>query len=133
MKRTITSIFTLLFIVAVALAGDPKVKSIESDNPEAKPGETVTMTITFKGKASSIKSVEMIVREFPYDAPPIIFRAADSKKKVWTNSLPIPPEAPPGKYHLELKVVMESGDQVISDDHKDQSYGKSGLLEVTIQ
>ena len=119
-------------MVLVAFAGDPKVKSIEASSETVKPGETLEMQVTFKGKATSIKNVEMITREFPYDAPPIIFSPEGDNKKVWKISFPIPYEAPPGKYHLELKVTLEDGSVIVSGDTEDQAYGKSGLMVITV-
>ena len=133
MKRLYsTAIFLLAALIVFAIAG-PKVASIDIGDGEAAPGETISMTVKFSGKATKIKSVEMITREFPYDAPPMIFKPTNDKKKEWTTTLSVPMEAPPGTYHLELKVLLESGDQVITEETKDQAYGKAGLSVVKIK
>jgi len=133
MKKLYTTFFMLLIAVLAFAVADPKVASIDVGDGEASPGETITMTVKFSGKASKIKSVEMITREFPYDAPPIIFKATNGKKKEWATKLVVPMETPPGTYHLELKVVMENGDQLVVEDTKSQAYGKAGLSVVNVK
>ena len=125
----------ILFSMSLAaIAGGPKIKSISSSKEGGvKPGESATVTITLKGKAKLVKSMEFVVREFPYDVPPYELKAVEGKKnKVWTATIPVPFEAPAGTYHLELNVKLNDGSSLMTEDSKGNAHGKAGTVLVTV-
>ncbi len=126
----------ILIVMAFPLlifAGGPKVKSISASSTELSPGQTATITVQLKGKARDVKSMEFIVREFPYDVPPYVLKSVDEKKnRKWEAQIPVPYEAPVGTFHLELKVKMADGSELVSEETSGNSYGKAGTLVVSV-
>ena len=135
MKKQFLQYFVLIGI-AIGLSGCAKslmVSSIDAGDKVARGGETVELKTMFEGKVDDIQKVEMIVREFPYDAPPIIFEPVDENDEAWSNKLAIPYQTPPGTYHLELKVTLKDGTQLITEGNEDNAYGKAGVVAVKVE
>ena len=129
----ISTLYLLLVLPVLIMAGGPKVKNITASTTEMSPGETVTVIVRLKGNTEGIENMQLIVREFPYDVAPFDFKSIDDKKnRVWEAKIPVPYESPSGNFNLELKIIMKDGSQLESEDSATNAHGKAGTLSVTV-
>ncbi|MGK7397849.1 MAG: hypothetical protein ACNS62_24970 [Candidatus Cyclobacteriaceae bacterium M3_2C_046] len=129
MKNIIALSFLWLFLVATAFAGPPEVKKVNISKTELKPGDEIQMTIEFT--EPDVASVELLSREYYYDAPPMKLQQTDNKN-VWAFMTNVPYDAPAGTHHLEIKAMDQDGNEIVGEQCEGCQYGKTGVVQIKI-
>lgn len=133
MKRIV--VLLCVFILSqLALAGQPELVSASATPETAAPGDKVSFVIEFKGETKDMESVVLTVREYPYDGPRVPLEPKDKESKnVWVAEGPVPYDAPLETYHLEIAAKTADGKEIISKEHKDNRWGKTGVIVLTVE
>ena len=133
MKQTLV-LLCLFIMTQVVLAGQPKLVSASATPETAAPGDTVSFVIEFKGETKDIESVVLTVREYPYDGPRVPLEPKDKESKsVWVAQGPVPYDAPLETYHLEIAAKTSDGKEIIGKEHKDNTWGKTGVIVLSVE
>ncbi len=134
MKRVWIAAFVILTMVSLGVAKQPKLIKATIEPAVASVGDTVKVTVEFSGKASDIREVSFLPREYAYEVSPYYMTKAEkTKKNVWVLIGPIPYEAEPGIYHLEISAYDKNGKEIITPKYKDQEFGRTGLIKLEIK
>ncbi len=129
MKRMMFVSVLVLLTALSAFAKQPTVVDAKIDPAVAAPGAKVVITVEFTGKTADVESVEVLVKEYPYDAPEMILQPKEgSEKNVWELVGQVPYEAPLEKLTLEVKALDKDGEQIVTEACKDQYWGKAAKL-----
>ncbi|MBD3375080.1 hypothetical protein GF406_08605 [candidate division KSB1 bacterium] len=133
MKR-IAVLLCVFILSQLALAGQPELVSASATPETAAPGDTVSFVIEFKGETKDIESVVLTVREYPYDGPRVPLQPKEKESKsVWVAQGPVPYDAPLETYHLEIAAKTADGQEIISKEHKNNTWGKTGVIVLTVK
>ena len=130
---------SLIVLVAMSLpfvlsAKQPELKTATIVPTEAATGDTVKITVEFTGKATDIKEVSFIVREYPYDYPRTYLTLDKaSKKNIWMLQGPVPWDAYAQSYHLDLRALDKDGKEIITKGFERQSTGRTGSIEFKVK
>jgi len=134
-----TLFYSILFIVALVLgcAGQIAVKQTIAEPSEVAPGEDIKIHVVLKGSKDKTGNVVVTVREYPEILISLNDNGDNGDEKagdnIWSFKFPIPWDAPAGIYHLDISVQDKDGNEIITKGFEQQSTGRSGTIEVTIE
>lgn len=136
--KTILRVLTFIIFSILLVSCAAKLKVIESKaipNVVAA-GDEVKFMVKVGGPADKIGSVTGTVREYPDFELELNDSGMEGDEKagdgIWTYQVNIPMNAGSGKYHLEIEVKNKSGETLVSKEFEGQSFGKSGVIEITV-
>jgi len=133
MRKVLMVLGMVLLIVTMVDAKVTLVKAV-IEPTAAAPGDDVSVTVEFGGKAKNIEKVVMIPREYAYEIDqPFPLQKVEDGKNVWVLKGQVPWEAPSGPVALEIKAVDKKGNEVVIEEFKDQIHGKAGLIEFEVK
>jgi hypothetical protein len=132
MKNLFALAVIMLFIVSTNHAAQPTVKSYKIEPTVASPGDSVRVQIEFSGIADSVKSVRVIVREYPDDAPRFELKPLNAQN-TWGFATLVPWDAPIQYFHLDIKAVAKNGAEIVSPGFENNYTGKAGTIEFQVK
>lgn len=133
MKKIIVLFGVTFLAIFTSFAAEPEIKEIKLDKEEYKPGEEISISIEFTGKATEIQSVELFSREYRYDAPKMMMQHLGDGKNIWALKADLPYDAPLGTYNIEIKALNKNGKEIVSDECENCSYGKTGVFQFKVK
>lgn len=133
MKKIIALFALTLLAVFTIIAAEPGLKEVKIDKEVYKPGESVSVSIEFTGKATEIQSVELFSREYRYDAPKMMMQLLGDGKNIWVLKADLPYDAPLGTYHVEIKALDKDGKEIVSNDCANCTFGKTGVFKFEVK
>ena len=133
MKKVIVLSVIVLFTLFTSFAADPEIKEIKLDKTTYKPGESVSVSIEFTGKPTEIQSVQLFSREYRYDAPKMMMQLLGDGKNVWVFKAELPYDAPYGTYNVEVNALNKNGEEIVSADCENCTYGKTGTFKFEVK
>ncbi|MBN2091814.1 hypothetical protein JW964_19520 [candidate division KSB1 bacterium] len=133
-KVIIMTLLMLAVLVQLIFAEQPKLKEAAVKPNEAAIGDTIKVTVEFTGVRKDIREVYLTVREYQYDYPRIPL-AADTtcKKNIWAMKGPIPNEAPPELFHLDITAIDKEGKEIVTKGFEQSYTGKAGTIELKVK
>lgn len=135
MKKVIIFVLLMLFVlVHLSFAGQPKLKKAVIKPTEASIGDTIKVVVEFTGVHKDIREVYLTVREYQYDYPRIPLMADTTcKKNIWAMKGPIPNEAPPELFHLDITAIDKEGKEIVTKGFEQSYTGKAGTIELKVK
>ncbi len=132
------TIFLIAAILSLSLliscSSQPKLMQAVIEPELASPGASANVQVEFSGNKSEMKNVYLTVREYPYDYPMIELLPNDkSDSNSWSLDMPIPYEAYPGEYHLDINAFLQDGKEIITEGFEDNSTGKAGTILLKVK
>lgn len=132
-----------VLLAAVVLAGchtfsgAPRMKNAVISPEELKPGDTALITVQVKDRHDIVRRVQGVVME----EPRIVFNLRDDgasgdekgRDGVWSLSVQVPFQAPPGEFLLELTALRSDGTAVPIRDKKGNVYPLKQSLPLVIR
>ncbi|MCI0515781.1 hypothetical protein L0128_21415 [candidate division KSB1 bacterium] len=133
-KAVILALLMLAVLVQLSFAEQPKLKEAAVKPTEAAIGDTIKVTVEFTDVRKDIREVYLTVREYQYDYPRIPL-AADTtcKKNIWAMKGPIPNEAPPELFHLDISAIDKEGKEIVTKGFEQSYTGKAGTIELKVK
>ena len=133
MKNLLIVAFTLLLIVSAGICKQPQLKSATLEPTKASPGDSLTLTVEFSGKKADVKSVTVLVREYPEEGPRITLKACEkSKKNVWSYTGRIPYDAPSEIFHLDISAIDKDGKEIVTKGCENHYTGRTGTVKLEV-
>ena len=129
MKKLFALVLVLFLMGSLAYAGQPKLKEAKIEPSVASTGDSVKITVEFTGKKKDIKSVTLLVREYPYEGPRIELQPdPESKKNVWVATGVVPWDAPAETFHLDISAIDKNGKEIVTKGFENITTGRTGTI-----
>lgn len=130
-KSAVLTVLLLMFTLSLAFA-KVELKSAQIKPTSAAPGDTVCVRVEFTGEPDAVKSVVIMVREYPYDAPKFrLKKTAD--QSVWTLKTVVPWDSPVQSFHLDIGAIDKNDIEVITSGFENNETGKAGSLTFEVK
>ena len=137
MRKAYLVLFILSIAILIGCAGQLAVKQMMAEPSEVSVGSEVKIMVTFTGQKNAISTVIGTVRE----NPEMFFSLNDDGEDgdetagddTWSYTAPVPWDAQPYTYHLDIRARDLDGNEIISEGFEQQSTGRSGTIEITVK
>ena len=130
-------LLTILFVsmtIGAGWAAQPTLKDATVEPAVAAPGDAMKIQIEFKGDTKKVKSVTLMVREYPYEGPTMDLKPVDDKKRnLWVLESNVPWDAPSESFHLDIGAVDYDSKPIITEGFEDNWTGKTGTIEFEVK
>jgi hypothetical protein len=131
--------FSILLIVTLVLGCTSQIavkQAVSEPNPVTA-GEDAKFSVLMKGSKDKVTSVIIIVREYPEFTFSLYDNGENGDEmagdNIWSFKYTIPNDAPPDLYHLDICVKDKNGNEIITKGFENQSFGRSGTIELTVK
>jgi hypothetical protein len=126
--KFVSSLLAFLLVMTVSMAAaQTELKSAQIQPAVAAPGDSVSVQVDFSGAPESVKSVTILVREYPSDAPRFQLKQ-EKEKSLWTLKTRVPWDAPVQRYHLDIGAIDSNDNEIITSGYENNETGKTGSL-----
>jgi hypothetical protein len=100
-------------------------------------GQETTLSVHVAGPYANVASVYAVVREAPDMALQLYNDGtngdAESDDRIWTVTVPVPPDAQPGVYHLDFTVRDTQGNVLAMKEAEVTNASLTGSIAVTVR
>jgi hypothetical protein len=136
------NLLLLLIIVLINLllfncAAKLKIAETKALPQSAGAGDETTFMVKVDGPIQKINKIDVTVREYPEMVVALNDSGEEGDEKsgdgMWSRKITIPWNAESGIYHLEVTAMDVDGNEIISQGFENQSFGKSGVIEITVK
>jgi hypothetical protein len=128
------TLLLVIILIQFSYAEQPKLKEAAVKPTEAAIGDTIKVVVEFTGVQKDIREVYLTVREYQYDYPRIPLVADTTcKKNIWAMKGPIPDEAPPELFHLDITAIDKEGKEIVTKGFEQSYTGKAGTIELKVK
>ena len=133
--RSILAVAAILSLtLLLSCSSQPQFMKASIEPELAAPGATTSVSVEFSGTQAEMKQVYLTVREYPYDFPMIeLLPDNTNSANLWSLDMPIPYEAYPGEYHLDINAYLKDGKEIITEGFEDNTTGKAGTILLKVK
>ncbi len=137
-KLSIVPILSLLMLVFfLGCATELSIKSMTAEPSTSSPGDSVKCYVVLNQPTEKVKSVVGTVREYPSYIFAFNNNGENGDDKagdnIWTTQYTVPWEAPSEEYHLDIDVLDNEGNRIISKEVEGETLDRSGTILVVVK
>ena len=137
MLRVFRSISILFMMLSAGCAGSLAVRDAAIQPDALSVGQEALLTVTFTRKADQIASVVAYVREAQEMTFGLVndgtYGDETAGDDTWSLSVPVPPDAPAGTYHLDILAKDADGQTVFRQDALDDTSYYSASVALVVR
>jgi len=132
MKKILGPALFILLIVVTMVSAQVELKSAQIEPAVAAPGDSVSVRVEFTGGPEEVKSVTVLVREYPYEGPRFTLKQTPGQS-IWSLKTVVPWDAPIQTFHLDFGAIDKNDTEIVTSGYENNETGKTGSLTFEVK